>query len=270
MAGDDVAPLKAPGAQPREQLAEQIATYTYAGGSDNGAALAAAWDAAAAQPGGVLLWLHATQPLESKSTEALRQRWERRPTGPPLFGYQFGEGPDRITEKMEGVAAFQAVPAVRGAAADWTPLLDAWAGRTLRLEYERRLIAAAEGAPTNAVAASLHLARLWAADEIRRRAGSRKTDDREQALRLARTWQLVTPVSGAVVLENEEQYRQANLKPVNPESTPDVVPEAGTLALLGLSAALLVLAHALPRYFRRRKQETACAGATSGDLSFPG
>ena len=260
IAADEVVRLGPSGADPRESLARQVENFNCAGGCDNGAALLAAWDEAAAQPGGVVLWLHDTQPLESKSTEALRQRWERRPNGPALYGYQFDSGPDRLTEKLEGVAAFHAVAALRGADLDWTTLLDAWAGRAPWLACERRLTPDTNGAPSDALAASLHLARLWAADEILRLAGTRNTDVRAKAMGLACTWQLVTPLSGAVVLENEEQYRQANLKPVDPDSTPDMVPEPGTLALLGLSGGLLLLAYALPRWFRHARHRCSVRG----------
>ena len=50
--------------------------------------------------------------------------------------------------------------------------------------------------------------------------------------------QLVTPVSGAVVLETQEQYDRHGLKPVDPATVP-VVPEPGTAALLLLGAGWL-------------------------------
>jgi len=59
---------------------------------------------------------------------------------------------------------------------------------------------------------------------------------------MASTYQLVTPVSGAVVLENKEQYRQAGLTPASPESSPAIVPEPETWALLLLGAAVMLLA----------------------------
>jgi hypothetical protein len=55
---------------------------------------------------------------------------------------------------------------------------------------------------------------------------------REDATKLASRWQLVTPVSGAVVLETRQQFTQNGLSPVDPLTTPMVVPEPETWALL--------------------------------------
>jgi hypothetical protein len=88
---------------------------------------------------------------------------------------------------------------------------------------------------------SSHLVRLWAADEIKKLARSRQQADRARAIKLAQTWQLVTEVSSAVVLETAEQYRAANLKPVDPSTTPDIVPEPGTGLLLVCAVLLLLL-----------------------------
>lgn len=73
----------------------------------------------------------------------------------------------------------------------------------------------------------MHLARLWAAEEVGRLAEARRFED---ATRLAARYQLVTPFSGAVVLETQVQYTQAGLQPVPPESVP-AVPEPSSTAL---------------------------------------
>ena len=218
----------------------------FAGGCDNVPALVRAWDWASEAPGGAVLWLHALQPLESEETEALLQRWQRRPNGPKVFAYQFGKGVDRIGEKLGTAESFRAVPAAHGVEQDLAALLDEWAGRGTPLMWERTQLAAG-AAPTNAVAGTSHIIRLWAADEIQRLTHTRAKGNRDRAVALAKKWQLVTAVSGAVVLETAEQYRAAHLKPVDPATTPDIVPEPGTL-LLALFGALLIL---LWRTFKR-------------------
>jgi hypothetical protein len=79
-------------------------------------------------------------------------------------------------------------------------------------------------------------------------AGSRTVADRGQALKLAGAYQLVTPVSGAVVLETQQQFDEAGLKPVSPDSVP-TVPEPETWMLIIVSLLLLVVA----RLIRKRK-----------------
>jgi len=65
----------------------------------------------------------------------------------------------------------------------------------------------------------------------------------DQAKRAAQH-QLVTPYSGAVVLENQQQYDRAGLKPVDANSTPQIpstaaTPEPSSLLLLVLGLLML-------------------------------
>jgi hypothetical protein len=80
-----------------------------------------------------------------------------------------------------------------------------------------------------------HLARIWAIEQS-------ESDDAERA-KIAAKYQLVTPVSGAVVLETMEQFKKHGLTPVDADAAPSIpsVPEPSTslLVLIGASAALL-------------------------------
>lgn len=61
---------------------------------------------------------------------------------------------------------------------------------------------------------------------------------RAQAEAIAAHLKLVTPVSGAVVLETDADYAQSGLEPPNAAEVP-TVPEPSEWALLGLAAAVL-------------------------------
>lgn len=99
----------------------------------------------------------------------------------------------------------------------------------------------------------MHLARLWAAEEVARLCAARHVAEAGQ---LAARYQLVTPVSGAVVLETQAQYKQAGLQPAGPESVPSVPePSAGALGFLAL--ALLFLRRGLGRSGRAAGQPRA-------------
>ncbi|TAN35877.1 MAG: hypothetical protein EPN23_10070 [Verrucomicrobia bacterium] len=233
-------------ASDRVEVCEPKALH-FEGGCDNVPALIQAWDWAAEQPGGAVLWLHGAQPLESDDTEALLQRWQRRRNGPKVFAYQLGNGVDRIGEKLGGTETFCALSATHDPGKDLGALFDTWAGHNTPLAWERIRLTS-NTAPTNAVTGSSHMVRLWAADEIKRLAHTRKQADRNRAVALAKTWQLVTEVSGAVVLETAEQYRDANLQAVDPATTPDIVPEPGTLLLALLGTLLLLLWRSVVRH----------------------
>jgi hypothetical protein len=93
------------------------------------------------------------------------------------------------------------------------------------------------------------LTRLWASDEVAKLLASPGAAPREEAVDVAQRYQLVTPVSGAIVLENRQQYREAGLEPVAPGTVP-TIPEPETWALI--AAALAVLAYAYARGRRRQ------------------
>ena len=85
-----------------------------------------------------------------------------------------------------------------------------------------------------------HLARVWAAEAVADEASPTGEGARSA---LAANYQLVTPLSGAVVLETQAQYDAAGLTPGDPSAAPQVpnIPEPATalLVLLSLTAAAL-------------------------------
>ena len=87
---------------------------------------------------------------------------------------------------------------------------------------------------------SEHLVRLWANDEIARMVQG-VVDHRREAVELAGKYQLVTPVSGAVVLESKAQHDAAGLQPV-PEGTVPTIPEPEEWALAVVALLMIFLA----------------------------
>jgi hypothetical protein len=64
--------------------------------------------------------------------------------------------------------------------------------------------------------------------------------NREAAVALATQYRLVTPVSGAVVLETQQQYDESRLTPVSQaQATVPTVPEPHEWALLAVACAML-------------------------------
>lgn len=206
----------------------------FAGGCDNGPALALAAKWAAAHGDAPILWLHAAQPLISTELEPLRQAADFSRGRLAIHSHQFGPGADRVSENLADLRFVRPIPAVEDPARDIPAALQ---GRAAR--WQREAVAAA-ALPADVAEGSSHIARLWAADEIARLSAPYRKAGREEAVALARTWQLVTPVSGAVVLETAAQYQANDLSPVDPASTPGIVPEPGTLGLLLLGTAALL------------------------------
>ena len=218
-------------------LTEQLRTMQSVGGRDNVAALARGWDIAAAHQHGALLWLHGPQPVPLQAVAALRQRLERRPDGPRLYALQVRPGTHRLVEALEGLPALTEVPRLGTVAADLARLFAQWQGQWQQFTLVReRLAAEAFQEESHGQATSAHLARLWAYDTVMQLQQAHKQP--AEALQLALRYHLVTPLTGAVVLETQQQYTQAGLEPVPPGTVP-TIPEPEIWMLL-VVAALIV------------------------------
>lgn len=217
--------------------AEQIESFDFSGGHDNTAALVRGLDIAGSQPGAVLLWIHGPQPVLLQTDEALLQRLQRGAPVSQWYELQVEPGRNLLTEKLDGVARIETLRD-----GELEQVVSTWGTepsftvRRERVEAKENAAAMAEGERT-----SDHLARLWANDEVARliRAGFTS-----EAVELAQRYQLVTPVSGAVVLETQQQYAAAGLQPV-PEGTVPTIPEPEEWALILI--ALGALAYAILR-----------------------
>lgn len=216
------------------------------GGQDNLPALEQAWDLAAAAQHGAVLWIHAPQPVLLSSESGLQQRLERSPRPTRLYELQVGNGPNRIAEKLDGRRALVSVPRMDNLESDVKRLLDRWRGRIAGFSITREPLDSTNSAGTS-VRASRHVQRLWARDQAARLVAKRQ---RDEAVQLASNQQLVTPVTGAVVLETKAQYDQFKLNPADPATVPSI-PEPGVPGLLGLG--ILVWAYARKAAGKTRK-----------------
>ena len=223
-----------------EEIARQLERVVFEGGANNVPALAKAWDIAAESQRGVIVWIHGPQPILLHPVEELRQRWERRPDGATLYTVQAENGPDRIEEKLDGISSITSVPRLNRLQADLEKLFAQLAGRKKPLAFVRGGEKLEQPPDSHSVTeTSTHLARLWAKDEVERLVAAREKNGAEEAVKLATRYQLVTPVSGAVVLETKEQYERAGLTPVDPGTVP-TIPEPETVMLLAIVAFIFL------------------------------
>jgi hypothetical protein len=203
------------------------------GGQDDLPALLQAWEWSAAQPRGVLLWIHGAQPVLMNGIEALKQRldWRSGPDAPAIIDVAVRAGPNRIAEQFATASAFSALPRTGRLQDDLERLFATWTGREPQFGFRRT---EEKPGPGEAPKASAHIVRLWAAEQIRELAKARRVTE---AVNLAAEQQLVTTVSGAVVLETKQQFQAAGLTPVDPASVP-TIPEPGVWAVLALGFAM--------------------------------
>jgi hypothetical protein len=234
-AHDGVDDSRAATAYSGADVAREIRAYHYVGGHDNTSGLVRALDLASAVPDSVLIWVHGPQPVLVQPPEALLQRLSRGAKFAAWYELQVIPGRNLLTETTEGHATLVGIRSD-----DLERMTEAWRSGGRRVSVVRERISASAANISPELRTSDHLVRLWANDEIGRMVHG-VVDRRREAIELAARYQLVTAVSGAVVLESQAQYDAAGLQPV-PEGTVPTIPEPEEWALIVV--ALLVIAYA--------------------------
>ena len=228
----------------KDAAAAKVHGLQAVGGQDNLDGLVRAWDIAFAGKNSAVLWIHGPQPVDLSSDAALQQRLERSPAHPQLFAIQTSAGPNRLLEQL-AADAVQSLPcwnSLENDLADWFRQLSA---KTGPWRFQRHAVSPDAVPDLDKVPkVTDHVRRLYAADQIETFAS---TGDRKKAVQMAGQHQLVTSVSGAVVLETKEQFDRAGLSPVDPAEVP-VIPEPTSWLLLCLGLCLGMLRHFRPRH----------------------
>lgn len=211
--------------------------FEFRGGQDNIGYLTQAWDEALEMGADNVWWLHGPQPVLMGHLESLLQRMERTRGNIVLYAAEMEPGPNRVLEALDGwhicrVPRYEAV----------SQHLGSWVREPQKLNpetpFQRYMkLNTLETNITKLPRVSRHIERLWARDEAARLKRNRQT---EAAVILATKHQLVTPLTGAVVLETMEQFEEMGLTPVPLETVPSI-PEPGMLGLWVLGAVTMVL-----------------------------
>lgn len=225
----------------RDARARSVLEHRYVGGIDNAPALGAAWDLAVQAENSEILWVHGDQPLKFSSVAELIQRYKRRPNGPHIRSLAVRPGMNRLIETVELQGYIHSTNDLWEDAGKLAMVVRNLATPGVRAAITRTR---AECSPATCLPedqTSLHLARILAVEEISADLiGGRRAAAVEKALR----YRLVTPVSGAVILERKADYVAAGLE-APPEASGKVnipgVPEPEEWVLLLLSTTVVLL-----------------------------
>jgi hypothetical protein len=218
------------------EAAGQIEAAQFGGGADAVSALETAYDLSDRRDKSAIVWIHAPQPSALSSSDALKQRFRRRPASTLVYSLQTTNGANVVEKELDGYGNAQTVLRFDSLQNDLTKFLAGLVNAQQTFGAVRRL--EKTDVLKNAGAAhetSKHLARLWANDEVTRLL---QNNEDTAALELSVKNQIVTPVAGAVVLETKEQYDQFGLKPVDPNSVP-TIPEPGEYLLFAIVLVIL-------------------------------
>jgi hypothetical protein len=217
-----------------DAVVKLVRSTSFSGGQDNAPALAEALRVLEAEPQATLLWVHGPQPVSFNGSAALlEQATTRLARLPAVVLYGVEPGPNELLPDSAWAWGARMLPQT---GAVQTDLADFFT-RTFRRE-QSTIVRHALDHPADGVAAgSDQIARLWANDrvlELMRNGGNRA-----EAVALAARYHLVTPVSGAVVLETQQQYDESRLRPVGQGTVP-TVPEPHEWALIIIACIALM------------------------------
>jgi hypothetical protein len=214
----------------KQSIIELLRSTAFVGGQDNAPALAQAVLALEGRPHGKLLWVHGPQPLQFLNSRAvLQQVADRIKRLPPMTLYSVEPGPNEVLPDSAMGWTAHLLPRTAALDVDLSAYLsrELGAGPTVSMHRKVATDAIADGK------GSEHIGRLWVRDRVVQLATEGRTESLKSAIELAAQHRLVTPVSGAVVLETQQQYVESGLTPVSQATVP-TVPEPHEWALLAL------------------------------------
>ena len=234
--GGDVTAILADDAA-RQVDADALRKYKFSGGRNNEPALREAIRISKEQGGVPIVWVYGPQAVSVSQSERLSQLLERGSVKPVIHTVEAMPGPNRLAEVIYRSATQIRGPKL-GDATSFKNYLDALLHGRESAGWTWRRSAFKDGLEGKEVWDQL--ARLWAiaVSEDAKQPGAES--DRSA---MAARYQLVTAVSGAVVLENDEQYKQHGLSPVDADAAPHVpsVPEPSSALLILLTAGAALM-----------------------------
>jgi hypothetical protein len=205
------------------QISGFLSETTFAGGADNAPALAKAWDLATATPGNnAIVWIHSPQRTTLSPVEPLVNRMNSDFFGPSLYSVQTSAGSDDVVTKLDGINQVKSVVRLGSLQMDLERLFQQLSGKVPTLEFVRSVGHQQLDPALDGVETSNELAQLWANDEVARIMGAQDESLKEAATILALRYKLVTPASGAAILDTPKQLYSTDLEPLRAFASTEV------------------------------------------------
>jgi len=212
----------------RTAIIRLLQSNTYVGGEDNAPALTHALQILEREKTASLLWMHGSQPINFRASSAqLEQAGSRLARLPSVTLYSIEPGPNELLPDAAWAWGARSLPRSSSPAADLSGFFE----REFSTKPSRTLVRTEVQPDASVPKGSEHIVRLWAKDRILQLMLENSDGNRKTAVDLAVQYRLVTPVSGAVVLETKQQFDEARLTPVSKATVP-TIPEPSEWALM--------------------------------------
>ena len=215
----------------------ELKGYRFSGGRDNEPALREGIRLAK-ETGAPVVWIHGPQAVGLSQSEAIGQLLERGTVKPVVYEIEAVPGPNRLAESIYRSGCLRRGPTLLEPQENLARFL-----KNLRMERREPSWNWKRAATSDSLAGEKvwdQLARHWAASAVEDPAVVMTDSARAE---LAARYQMVTPFSGAVVLETQQQYDEHGLTPADGDATPHIpsVPEPSSSLLVMLAAAAALL-----------------------------
>lgn len=214
-ASDEISALTDP--KQNANLATTLRELNHApcvGGPDNMHLLADMWKVASKEPGSAVVWIHGPQPILFGGQELA----DSFKPGSTLYDLELYPSPNRLVEKLPRQVRVIDVGRTSDLKTDLQNFVAQLCGTASSPYVAARSVSTSKPAGAQEIvmpALSSQLVSLCAYDETMNLIS--KGDDKG-AVRLAARNRLVTPVTGAVVLETAADYKKNGIDPNNPDN----------------------------------------------------
>lgn len=189
-------------------VASKLPNLSFQGGPDNASALVTAAKIAARQDNIKILWIHGSQPVMADYFDPKfdLEKWAR----PTVYSFEVEAGPNLVAERLSEHLTFKTVPRFGTVKDDLNKIIKQLNSGADVFTPVRTVTPVNPGSTPGVNNDGKHgeLIKLWAYDQVQ--AGLKKGDI-DGATKTATTFRIVTPVSGAVVLETKQQFANAGL-----------------------------------------------------------
>lgn len=212
---NDLAPFASSGTDSFSRAVQSLKSFHCVGGQDDSPVLLAAARQIAGNNHAAILWIHSAQPVLLNETKSYRKQLQEGLKDTQLFDVQIHAGPNRVVETLDRAANYHLVCRMGTVRGDLDRLIGEWKG-TLPVYSLLRQVNFEHTPASLDVAQSRDVASLWVADEVRRAVLNNLPGELSEAEVLAAKCRVVTPLTGAVVLETDEDYRRNKLSPPPP------------------------------------------------------